>query len=116
MGSGRSAAATPAVPGLLLPHQLCPQRAGLLTRALALAALHCSVWGTLEEQVAADLRRYSYQELSTALAQRGIIRKRGRKEDLVNLLTELVVQVSLPLGCGASRRQAGMPPVCCGYG
>jgi hypothetical protein len=67
------------------------------------------VWGSLEEQVAADLRRYSYQELAAALAQRGI-RKRGRKEDLVGLLTELVVQVSMPFGTtrsgGAARRGA----------
>ncbi len=51
-----------------------------------------SVWGTLEEQVAADLAAYSYQELAAALAQRGQ-RRRGRKEDLVAQLTALVVQV-----------------------
>lgn len=74
--------------------------------------MHCSVWGTLEEQLAADLRRYSYQELSTALAQRGIVRKRGRKEDLVNLLTELVVQVSLPLRRVRRVQKAGWHAAC----
>jgi hypothetical protein len=57
------------------------------------------VWGTLEEQVAADLSAYSFQELAAALAQRGQ-RRRGRKEDLVAQLTQLVVQVGGGWGVG----------------